>query len=88
MLPNFRLEASLPRSTAWWLVIEHIIIPLIPNSPGTYHEYFHKEMLIELLLRKNNFVMNIGVLIPLNTKSKPTISCRETIKEQVFHSFL
>jgi hypothetical protein len=39
------------------------------------------------LLGKEDFVMDIRVLIPLNTKGKPASDCRRAIKEQMFHSF-
>jgi hypothetical protein len=82
MIPNFSFEASLPRSIAWWLVIEYVIIPFIPNGPNTYHEDFHEKRLFELLISKEDFVMDIGVLIPLNIKSKPANNHRGAIKNK------
>jgi hypothetical protein len=43
MIPDFSFKASLPRSIAWWLVVENIIIPFIPNSPVTNQKYFHEK---------------------------------------------
>lgn len=88
MIHDFFLERVLPGQQTGWFAIENICIPLVPNAPCSNHNNLHEIGLREVVLSFEQFIMNVKILSPSDSKSKPPADRRGAVEKEMNSSFL
>jgi hypothetical protein len=68
-------------------MIENKIVSLIPDDLGINHKVLHKKRVAKCHLGNINLLMNILIIIPCDTNSKPSGYCRGAVEEEMLNSF-
>jgi hypothetical protein len=84
---TFFFDISFPTVYACLAVFKYFPISLFPDMPSCNDEYFHEEMMVEILPSKLHHLKERGIQLPLDSYGLPAFQGKGTAEKKVKSSF-